>query len=53
MGMLAEQVDHVIGVDRHRDSHTVSSLNLVENVLTKPSSSVVSPTYNRLVEVWS
>jgi len=28
MGMLAEQVDHVIGVDTHRDSHTAAVLDL-------------------------
>jgi transposase len=27
MGMLAEQVDHVIGVDTHRDSHTAAVLD--------------------------
>jgi transposase len=26
MGILAEQVDHVIGVDTHRDSHSAAVL---------------------------
>ena len=27
MGMLAERVDHVIGVDTHRDAHTAAVLD--------------------------
>lgn len=32
MGMLAEQVDHVIGVDTHRDSHTAAVLDTMGGV---------------------
>ena len=27
MGMLAEQADHVIGVDTHRDSHAAAAID--------------------------
>ena len=40
MGMLAEQVDHVIGVDTHRDSHTaavVDTTGAVEAETTIPA----------------
>jgi transposase len=33
MGMLAGQVDHVIGVDTHRDSHTAAVLDTMGTVL--------------------
>ena len=35
MGMLAEQVDHVIGVDTHRDSHTAAVLDTTGAVLAQ------------------
>jgi len=35
MGMLAEQVDHVIGVDTHRDSHTAVVLDTTGSVLSE------------------
>jgi len=40
MGMLAEEVDHVIGVDTHRDSHTaavVDTTGAVEAETTIPA----------------
>ena len=27
MGMLADQVDHIIGVDTHRDSHSAAAVS--------------------------
>ncbi len=35
MGMLAEDVDHVIGVDTHRDSHTAAVLDTTGAVLAE------------------
>lgn len=35
MGMLAESVDHVIGVDTHRDSHTAAVLDRTGSVLAR------------------
>jgi hypothetical protein len=34
MGILAEQVDHVIGVDSHRDSHSAAIVDAGTGAMT-------------------
>lgn len=35
MGILAEQVDHVIGVDTHRDSHSAAIVTAVTGAVVE------------------
>ena len=35
MGMLADQVDHIIGVDTHRDSHSAAAVSPTGRKMTR------------------
>jgi transposase len=49
MGMLAEQVDHVIGVDTHRDSHTAAVVDPTGAVLADATVSADAFGYKRVL----
>jgi hypothetical protein len=49
MGMLAERVDHVIGVDTHRDSHSVAVCNTSGAVTAEATVAADAFGYKRLL----
>jgi hypothetical protein len=49
MGMLADRVDHVIGVDTHRDSHSVAVCNTSGAVTAEATVAADAFGYRRLL----
>jgi transposase len=49
MGMLADRVDHVIGVDTHRDSHSVAVCNPSGAVMAEVTVAADAFGYKRLL----